>query len=203
MPAGKIDQLVGTAYVLSNEPVGSELRDASEFSTLLNATARYERADVGLGVCLGDRDDALERARTLLRDHRRNLSSGIDLVTREGVTHEDNIQRFHAGDRIRETIAGIVAGWRWATTASVDRNRSSHSPRRPTAATPTGRNQGLRARYAQPASPRSRPLGRRGEASRAVDGDGGGHDVAAGQRFPRTGGKFVELADEIVGEQLS
>ncbi|OAQ53179.1 hypothetical protein HTG_06805 [Natrinema mahii] len=199
VPANKIDELVSTAYVLCEEPVGTELRDASEFSTLLNATARYERADVGLGVCLGDRDGALERARQLLRDHRRNLSNGIDLVTRKGATQEDHIQWFHASDEIRETIVGIVAGMAMGNEgisrskpiiAFADKNdeevkvssRGTHSLVR----------QGLDLSVVM------------GEASRAVGGDGGGHDVAAGATVPK--GKeetFVDRADEIVGEQLS
>ncbi|MFA9416073.1 DHH family phosphoesterase [Natrinema sp. HArc-T2] len=199
VPAAKIDELVGTAYVLSEEPVGTELRDASEFSTLLNATARYERADVGLGVCLGDRDGALERARQLLAEHRRNLSNGIDLVTREGTTEEAHVQWFDAGDEIRETIVGIVAGMAMgnqgisrskpiiAFAAKNDDElkvsaRGTHSLVR----------QGLDLSVVM------------GEASRAVGGDGGGHDVAAGATIP-SGHKaaFVERADDLVGEQLT
>ena len=42
------------------------------------------------------------------------------------------------------------------------------------------------------------------EASRAVGGDGGGHDVAAGATIPTgTQTEFVAEADRIVGEQLS
>ncbi|WP_252699893.1 single-stranded-DNA-specific exonuclease RecJ [Natronosalvus vescus] len=199
VPAHKIDDLVGTSYVLAAEPVGTELRDASEFSTLLNATARYERADVGLSVCLGNREGALERARQLLREHRRNLSNGIDLVTEEGVTKEDHVQWFHAGDRIRETIVGIVAGMavgnagisrRMPILAFADKNdeevkvsaRGTHSLVR----------EGLDLSVVM------------GEASRAVGGDGGGHDVAAGATVPKGQEEaFIELADEIVGEQLS
>ncbi|QLG49693.1 single-stranded-DNA-specific exonuclease RecJ [Natrinema halophilum] len=199
VPATKIDGLVSTAYVLSEESVGTELRDASEFSTLLNATARYERADVGLSVCLGDRGGALERARQLLREHRRNLSNGIDLVTREGVTQEDHVQWFHAGDRIRETIVGIVAGMAMGNAgisrskpivAFADKNdeevkvsaRGTHSLVR----------KGLDLSIVM------------GDASRAIGGDGGGHDVAAGATVPKGNEEaFVERADEIVGEQLS
>ncbi|WP_435551154.1 DHHA1 domain-containing protein [Natrinema sp. CGMCC1.2065] len=199
VPANKIDELVSTAYVLCEEPVGTELRDASEFSTLLNATARYERADVGLGVCLGDRDGALERARQLLREHRRNLSNGIDLVTRKGATQEDHIQWFHAGDEIRETIVGIVAGMAMGNEgisrskpiiAFAEKNdeevkvssRGTHSLVR----------QGLDLSVVM------------GEASRAVGGDGGGHDVAAGATVPKGEEEtFVDRADDLVGEQLS
>ncbi|SFC26960.1 RecJ-like exonuclease [Halobiforma haloterrestris] len=199
VPAKKIDQLVGTSYVLSAEPVGTELRDASEFSTLLNATARYERADVGLGVCLGNRSDALERARKLLRNHRRNLSEGIDLITREGVTHEEHLQWFHAEDRIRETIVGIVAGM------AMGNEGISRSKPIVAFAEKTDDEVKVSARG-------THGLVRDGldlstvmtEASRAVDGDGGGHDVAAGATVPAgRETEFVERADEIVGEQLS
>ncbi|ELY55568.1 DHH family phosphoesterase [Natronolimnohabitans innermongolicus] len=199
VPATKIEQLVGTAYVLPEEPVGTELRDASEFSTLLNATARYERADVGLGVCLGDRDGALERARTLLRNHRRNLSTGIDLVTREGVTHEENVQWFHAGDEIRETIVGIVAGMAMGNEG-ISRSKpiiafaakNDDEVKISTRGTHNLVRQGLDLSVVA------------GEASRAVGGDGGGHNVAAGATVPKGNeDAFVERADEIVGEQLS
>ena len=210
VPAHKIDDLVGTAYVLSEEPVGTELRDASEFSTLLNATARYERADVGLGVCLGDRDGALERARALLRDHRRNLSAGIDLVTEEGVTHEEHIQWFHAGDRIRETIVGIVAGMAMGN-AGISRSKpifafaEKRADSRPANRSGEAAEVKVSARGTYGLVKRGLDLSVvMGEASRAVGGDGGGHDVAAGATVPKGEEEsFVERADAIVGEQLA
>ncbi|TYL39772.1 recombinase RecJ [Natronococcus pandeyae] len=222
VPATKIDQLVGTSYVLSAEPVGTELRDASEFSTLLNATARYDRADVGLGVCLGNREGALERARTLLRNHRRNLSEGIDLVTTEGVTQEEHVQWFHAGDRIRETIVGIVAGMAMGNDgvsrskpifafAEKSAERSSANQSGEAAEEKTdGDDEAdeeikVSARGTHSLVRKGLDLSQvMGEASRAVGGDGGGHDVAAGATVPAgREEEFVERADEIVGEQLS
>jgi len=199
VPASKIDGLVATTYTLADERVGTELRDASEFSTLLNATARYERADVGLAVCLGDRGPALERARQLLRDHRRNLSEGIQWVEEEGVTREENLQWFHAEDRIRETIVGIVAGMAVGADG-VDRGlpivafaeKSEDEVKVSSRGTHSLVRKGLDLSAVM------------GEASRAVGGDGGGHDVAAGATVPAGAeAEFVERADEIVGEQLS
>jgi RecJ-like exonuclease len=215
VPASKIEGLVSTAYVLCEEPVGTELRDASEFSTLLNATARYERADVGLGVCLGDREGALERARQLLREHRRNLSNGIDLVTREGVTREEHVQWFHAGDEIRETIVGIVAGMAMGNEgisrskpilAFAEKSAEQGSANRGgEAAAKNDEEVKVSARGTHALVRRGLDLSAvMGEASRAVGGDGGGHDVAAGATVPKgTEAEFVERADEIVGEQLS
>ncbi|WP_283402732.1 DHH family phosphoesterase [Halorubrum sp. DM2] len=199
VPSDRIEALVGTAYTLVDEEVGTELRDVSEFSTLLNATARYERGDVGLAVCLGDRGDALAEARRLLRTHRKNLSEGLQWVKNEGVTHEDNLQWFDAGSRIRETIVGIVAGMAVGSPA-VDRSK-------PVIAFAEKSDEELKV-----SSRGSHALVRQGldlsvvmrEASQSVGGDGGGHDVAAGATIP-TGERdaFLAEADRIVGEQLS
>ena len=198
VPAFKIDRLVGTTYVLGEEEPGTELRDASEFSTLLNATARYERADVGLAVCLGDRGDALERARELLRNHRRNLSEGIEWVERHGVTREEHIQWFDAGEEIRETIVGIIAGMAMgADGVARDVPIVAFARKNDEETKVSGRGTG--------------PLVGRGldlsvvmrEAARAAGGDGGGHDVAAGATIPAGNEEtFVEHADRVVGEQL-
>ena len=198
VPASRIDDIVGTTYELSAEAPGTELRDASEFSTLLNATARYERPDVGLAVCLGNRDGALTRARRLLANHRRNLSSGLDLVRREGVTRAEHVQWFDAGDRIRETIVGIVAGMAMGTDgvdadrpiiafADADEGETKVSAR----GTPALVRRGLDLSTAMTG------------AAKAVGGEGGGHDVAAGATIPSGQEEaFVEQVDRIVGGQL-
>lgn len=196
--ADALDALVGTTYTLSGEPSGTELRDASEFSTLLNATARYERADVGLAVCLGDREEALSRARRLLAEHRRNLSAGLEWVRDNGVTQQSHLQWFDADEAIRETIVGIVAGMAFgAPGVKRDRPivafaRKSDTERKVSArGTPPLVRQGLDLSAAI------------GPASRAVDGEGGGHDVAAGATIPAGRQReFVEILDERIGEQL-
>jgi RecJ-like exonuclease len=198
VPADRINALVGTTYVLTDEEPGTELRDVSEFSTLLNATARYERADVGLAVCLGERGAALDRAQRLLRNHRRNLSEGLQWVQTEGVTVEEHVQWFDAGDRIRETIVGIVAGM------AVGTNGVRHDLPIVAFADAGDGETKVSARG-------SHALVRRGldlsvvmrEAARAVDGDGGGHNVAAGATIPADGREtFLAEANRLVGEQL-
>ncbi|GAB3314794.1 single-stranded-DNA-specific exonuclease RecJ [Haloplanus salinarum] len=205
VPADRVDDLIGTTYTLTAESEGTELRDVSEFSTLLNATARYERADVGLAVCLGDRGAALERARTLLRNHRRNLSNGLELVKSEGVTVEGNVQWFDAGGRIRETIVGIVAGM----ALGADGIRRDLPIVAFASVEPSAEGEGLEERKVSARG--SHALVREGldlsavmrEAARSVGGDGGGHDVAAGATIPADErAAFVEAVDRLVGEQL-
>ena len=198
VPAFKIDRLVGTSYVLNEETVGTELRDASEFSTLLNATARYERADVGLAVCLGDRGEAFDRAKELLANHRRNLSEGIEWVETNGVTHEEHLQWFDAGDEIRETIVGIIAGMSMGAEG-VSREKPIIA-----FAAKSDEETKVSSRGSGPLVGRGLDLSIvMGEAARAVGGDGGGHDIAAGATIPSgTEAEFIEHADELAGEQL-
>jgi len=198
VPADKIDSLVGTTYELVEEPAGTELRDASEFSTLLNATARYERADVGLGVCLGDREGALERARTLLANHRRNLSEGLEYVRQEGVTHEEHVQWFDAGDAIRETIVGIVAGMAIGTDGvSPDKPIVAFARKNDEETKVSARGSGVLVRQGLDLSVVMR------EASQSVGGDGGGHDVAAGATVPAgEEAAFIAAADDVLEGQI-
>jgi single-stranded-DNA-specific exonuclease len=201
-----IDSLIGTSYLLPEEPEGTELRDASEFSTLLNSTARYGRAEIGFAVCRGDRDIALHHARELRSNHKRRLSEGLELVKRVGVTREEHVQWFDAGERIRDTIVGIVAGMAlgsegiatdrpiiaFATKVDADAD-TDENPERKVSARGTNQlvQQGLDLAVVMR------------DAAEAVGGGGGGHDVAAGATIP-TGREiaFVERVDELVAEQF-
>ncbi len=197
VPADYVRNLIGTSYILQDEQPGTILRDASEFSTLLNATARYERADVGLAVCLGDREEAYEQAQTLLGTHRRNLSEGLEWVEEHGVTRENHYQWFHAEDQIRETIVGIVAGMAVGTDA-VDRsipivafaNAADDEVKVSTRGTPAMARDGLDLSVVMH------------EAATAVGGEGGGHTVAAGATIPEdTEPQFREHVDAELAAQ--
>ena len=198
VPASRVNDLIGTTYTLTAEDEGTELRDVSEFSTLLNATARYDRADVGLAVCLGDRDAALERARTLLRNHRKNLSEGLELVKSEGVHSGDHVQWFDAGTRIRETIVGIVAGMALgADGVARDRPILAFAAAGDDEVKVSARGSHTLVRQGLDLSAVMR------EAAQSVGGDGGGHDVAAGATIPAgRRDEFVATADDLVADHL-
>ena len=197
--ASEINDIISTAYELTDETEGTQLRDASEFSTLLNATARYDRADVGLAVCLGDRDEAYRRAKILLRSHRQNLSQGLQWVVNNGVTVEEHIQWFDAGTTIRETIVGIIAGM-----ALGENGISRSMPIIAFAEKEDEPEVKVSARGSHRLTAQGLDLSAvMTEASRAVGGDGGGHDVAAGATIPDSAREqFLQLVDELVGEQL-
>lgn len=193
MSYDEIKRIAGECYLLIHEDEGCEKRDAMEFSTLLNATARYDEAEIGLRVCFGD-EKAFSRARTLLQNHRKNLSEGLKLVEEIGIKERRNIQFFHAGKDIRDTIVGIVAGM------SLIKN-----PKKPIVAfaeNEEGIKVSARANYRL--VEKGLNLGKAIKiAAEKLGGSGGGHSVAAGALIPRgMEEKFLELFDELVGEQL-
>ncbi|MBI4394356.1 MAG: DHH family phosphoesterase [Euryarchaeota archaeon] len=197
-PPGSVERLIGEAYSLPRETLGSHLHDAKEFATLLNSTARYARAEIGLAVGLGDRGEAYREALSLLRGHRGHLVSGLEHVRKAGIFERKNIQYFHAGSAIRDTVVGIVAGMMFNSEgvrrdipmiafANDEEGKVKVSARATRALTERGVN--LSAAI--------------GKAAATVDGAGGGHDVAAGATIPAGAEeRFLDAMDAAVGEQL-
>jgi len=195
-PVSTIKRLVGEICILLNEEEGTELRDAMEFSTLLNATARYGHEDVGLAVCLGDREKAFRKARFLLQNHRRNLSDGLKLVDEIGIEELENIQYFHAEDKILDTIVGIVAGMCF----------SKANLKKPIIAfANNGEGVKVSARATQRLVERGVHLAKALHiAAGKVGGKGGGHNIAAGATIPAgSENEFLRHLDKMIGEQFA
>ncbi len=192
----KLERLIGEVYILLGEQEGTELRDASEYSTLLNATARYGHAGVGLSVCMGDRDKAFSEAQMLLAQHRQNLVNGLKLVRESGIITLKSIQYFDAGDAILDTIVGIVAGMSFQM---ADRSR----PILAFARTAEGELK-VSARGTQDLVRSGLDLADAlSRSAHAVGGVGGGHNVAAGATIPpQAKEEFLALMDAMVGRQL-
>ncbi|MEM2933967.1 MAG: DHH family phosphoesterase [Methanocellales archaeon] len=189
-----VQRLIGEVYTFLKEPAGTEVRDASEFATLLNATARYDFAEVGLAVCLGDRGLAFAYARNLLHQHRKNLAEGLKFVKEKGIVTLKNLQYFHGGSSIRETIVGIVAGMSTNSTRSLPIIAFAQA------------EDGVKvsARGSQNLVQRGLNLAAAlSEAASCVGGVGGGHDIAAGATIPfNSEEEFLRILDKKIGEQL-
>jgi len=198
VPADRMQQIVGETYVLTGEAVGTAVRDAQEFSSLLNATARYDRGDIGLSVCRGDRGLDYQSALALQEKHRRNLVNGLNLVRETGTLRRRNLQFFHAHDQILETIVGIIAGMSFSLP-EVDRGF-------PVVYFADDRDGKIKVSGRATAELVSRGLDLASALTRtaeAVGGVGGGHDIAAGATIPRgEEERFLDLLDRVIGEQL-
>lgn len=198
-PQWKLDEMIGEVYTLTREDNRSPLRDAKEFSTVLNACGRNGQSTIGFHVCLGDRMDYYARAMGLLQDHRRNLAEGIQLMQQEGLEEKNHFYFFDAQSRIKDSIVGIVAGMLYGS-GSVKTDKpivafSRHedgsikvSARATSELVRNGINLGLALKETCAA------LGKTAE--------GGGHRIAAGCRLETEQAEsFLELFDIKLGEQ--
>lgn len=194
-----VKRLIGEIYILEQEEEGTEVHEAKEFATLLNATARYGKPEVGINVCLGDRDEWLKKARNLLQGHRHNLVEGLQFAKDEGVVKREFLQFFHAGTGIRDTIVGIV------TNMLLNSEEiSSDLPLIGFADTENG-NVKVSARGTQELLDKGLDLSSAlRKAAESFNGVGGGHKIAAGATIPK--GKeeeFLGLVEREIQLQLS
>jgi len=75
-----VDELIGYVYTLVREDKKSMLRDAREFSNLLNACARIGKPGVGIAVCLGDRSSMLKEGESIVNEYRKTLRHYITSI---------------------------------------------------------------------------------------------------------------------------
>ncbi len=199
MGARSVRRLIGDVYILQKEREGTELHDAKEYSTLLNACGRYMKAEIGLDICLGDRGDSYTAGKTLLANHRGNLAEAISLVKELGVQRKEHLQWFHGRDEILDSIVGIVAGMVLGSgevVADVPMIAFAYSE---------DEKVKVSARGTRAMVDSGLDLARAiKQASEKVGGTGGGHNIAAGATVPM--GKeeeFLEVIDSIIEAQMS
>lgn len=196
-----IQGMIGDVYTLLHEPKRTELRDAKEYASLLNACGRQERPEIGLQVCLGDRGEKWFEARNILKTYREALAKGIRALKEKNlVQQKDNIYYFDACGDVEESIVGVVAGMAYGARIippdkpvlafADDRDNPEMikvSGRGNRNLTRAGLNLGVALR----------------EESRKCGGEGGGHDIAAGARIRRDKKEaFLANMDRKIGEQL-
>lgn len=195
IPAEDAHRAFGENYSIDGFGKGSGMGDAKEFATLLNSCGRYDDAATGMEICLGD-PKALEAAKENRTEHRRNISGAIDYVKKNGLLKTRNVVRyFDAGDSIRDTVVGIVAGM-------LLNGDMRNMPIIAFADADDGVKVSARA---------DRSLASRGldlsfvmnSAANYVGGSGGGHAVAAGATIPADRKEdFLNAVEDIVMAQL-
>lgn len=106
------EDVLGPVYILKGEEDESPTRDAKEFSTLLNACGRLNKASLGIGTCLGD-DKIKKRAIQSLANYKRELVNALKWYEKnkgtENVITGDGFIIINAQDHILPTIVGTLA----------------------------------------------------------------------------------------------
>jgi len=189
------ERVLGEVYILQKEE--GALRAAKEFATLLNSCGRYEKADIGYQICLGDRDEWLKKAESLLLGHRKTLVNSLQFIKEIGITEKRYIQYFHGKDEILDSVIGI--------TASMLLGSGEINQKLPIFAF-ANTKEGIKVSARSTRSLISKGLDLSivmKEASKQVGGHGGGHNIAAGATIPYgTEEEFLDTSEEIIRKQL-
>jgi len=190
--------VAGDAYEFLKEEEYSPLRDASEFSTAINACSRHKNQEVALRVLKGDRGMALDEMEMQGKEHRQYLAQKMSWIQEEDrIIHRKNLQYFQ-GNGIKSEIIGTIAGM----ILSYGDWRKPMIGFTPTSDESDGLKVSLRC---------SRLLAFDGihfghiisKVAAKVGGSGGGHSMACGAYIP--GGKqdqFLKLFDETLNGVL-
>lgn len=174
-----IDDLIGYVYTLSGEDKRSQLRDAREFSTMLNACGRIGKAGVGIAICMGDRNDMLSAGEEIVSTYRTTLRNYISTIFADKWRLVDDGRNvFVNGDGlVAEDMLGAVSsllsgspslGGRLLFVRTLTKDGTYKFSSRKALGSTSQANLGLIMRY----------------CAEAFKGAGGGHSAAAGCRIP-------------------
>jgi single-stranded-DNA-specific exonuclease len=183
-----LDELVGYTYTLSGEDKRSFLRDAREFSTMLNSCGRIRKAGVGIAICMGDRTKMLQEGENILVEYRTFLRTYMNTLSSERwrITDNGSYLMVNGEGLVPENMTGAVSsllGGSQKNTGKIiilrtngDEGTIKFSSRKSTGCR-SEVNLGLLMR----------------ECAAKVSGVGGGHAAAAGARITKD--KLDEFLD--------
>lgn len=192
--------LVGSVYTLVREEPWTPLRDAREFSMLLNGTGRMEKAGLGVAICIGDRGAALEQAGAVLEEYRQTITKYLSWLMEEP-SHIDELESIYVvrgEDFVNEKVIGTLS-----SILSTNLPKSE----KPIIAYATVRGEDVvkvSARTVDMLTKKGLDLGEiMRMAAEKFEGKGGGHDIAAGAQVPiKNVDDFVRLVNELVKRQV-
>jgi len=192
--------LVGTVYTLAREEPWTPLRDAREFTVLLNATGRMDRAGLGVAICMGDRGKALDEADGMLEEYRRSIAKYLRWLNEkpDRIEELNSIYVVRGGGFIDEKMISAV---------STILSTSLPKPEKPLIAYSILSDEEVAKVSARTVALLTDKGLNLGEilrlAAEEYSGRGGGHDIAAGAQVPiKNVEPFIRLVDKLVKRQL-
>lgn len=197
LPSNTVQSLIGTVYTLINEDRWTPLRDAREFSSLLNACGRMNKSGLGVSIGIGNRGKALDEAQEVLDNYRKTLSHYMDWLTKTPKATEE-LENIYVIDG-KGTIDELMI----STIASILTSSGYFTESKPILALTSTETGMIKVSGRIPTSNMDRKLDLGvifNKASTQFNGRGGGHDVAAGAELPIAfESEFIRLVDQLVG----
>ncbi len=189
-------ELIGEVYELVKEEEWTYLRDAREFSSLLNACGKLGRPWIGILIAMGIRGEIIEEAHKILEEYRSQIAKNIEYILRPGVMEEMNNMVILRGNEFidEKQISSI---------ASIISSSSLIPSEKPLIAIAfTKEKSKISARANRELVNKGLNLGEiLSNISKKFDGRGGGHAIAAGAEIPLTKlNSFLIALDKEIGK---
>jgi RecJ-like exonuclease len=195
----RVDRLLAETYRFPDEIPRTPLRNAQEYSTVLNACGRWTKPAVGSAILKGDRGIAYREAEHMLGNHRAIIRNLLQYIIETGVRELDYVQYIHVGGRFPDTIVGIGAGMALSKV-------NNQKPILIMCEVPEDKNlTKVSMRTTERVIERGIDLQKAiSDASAEYGGGGGGHKIAAGAFIPKPAEQeFVNRVNRILGEQFA
>src|SRR5438445_6804915 len=194
-----VDDLVGYTYTLSGEDKRSFLRDAREFSTMLNSCGRIRKAGVGVAVCMGDRTKMLQEGENILVEYRAFLRTYMNALSSERwrITDNGSYILVNGEGVVPENMAGAVSSLLGGSQKDIGKIIIVRT---------NGQVGTIKLSYPNSTDYKSEVnLGLlMRECAARVSGVGGGHDAAAGARITKDKlDEFLDYLEENVSRMQS
>jgi RecJ-like exonuclease len=201
LPSSSALNLRGNVYTLAHEEPWTPLRDAREFSVLLNATGRMNRSSLGIAICMGDREEALKEADSVLYEYRQTITKYLNWIMEPNMDRIEELSSIYVvrgGDVIDDKIIGTISSILSTNLAK---------PEKPIIACSTVQSESLAkvsARAIDAVVQKGLNLGEiLRVAAEKYSGKGGGHNIAAGAQVPLGAlDSFISMVNDLVSEQL-
>jgi RecJ-like exonuclease len=192
--------LIGNVYTLTREEPWTPLRDAREFTVMLNATGRMDKAGLGVAICMGDRGKCLQEAITVIEEYRRTITKYLSWLTEkpERLEELESIYVVRGDGVIDEKVISPVSSILSTTLSKLGKPIIAYS-------IISGENMvKVSARALEPLIKKGLNLGEvLYVAADKHSGRGGGHNIAAGAQIPiKNVEPFIKLVDKLVKKQL-
>ena len=106
-----MQELIGYTYTFPREDRRSFLRDGRDFATMLNSCGRINKAGVGIGICLGDRNKMLQEGENILRKYRKMIRDYMNILGNERwrISDNENCVMVNGEGVIPETMTGTIS----------------------------------------------------------------------------------------------
>jgi RecJ-like exonuclease len=191
-----IEELFGNVYTMLKEEERSNLRDAREFGSLLNACGRSGKAGSGILICLGDRDEAYSGGEKILQDYKRMLAQYLQVINTDAKRMQSGkkIVQIIGDDLIDENMLGAVS--------SILSSSLAFKEKMVILRTKTKEND-LKISARRGEAFKDFNLGiLLKETAKEMGGTGGGHAAAAGAKIPfEQYEKFIAEISKKVGDE--